>query len=284
MTERPRLTRHVVRAALHVAAVLGEGTSQVVVARESYWHRATGGQFSAADLRLGEDALVEAGFVRRDDDHLTLTPLLAELVDADGDDALEALAVALLAARHLPTDDPEATEETVTALIDDPDRREEVLLALGRRFDDALLREIGAIGEELVVAAARDELEALGHHILARQVRRVSLISDQLGYDVSAPRIAAGPRLLEVKATAGDRGLVFLSRNEADTGQRFADWSLVLCTIGEVEARTGTITGWCQHSDLAVFLPADPPGGRWESVSIEVSRLELRPGLPRPAG
>lgn len=282
MTERPPLTRHVVRAALHVAAVLGQGSSPVVVARESYWHRATGGQFAPPDLRLGEDALVEAGFVLRDDDLLTLTPLLAELVDADAHDAIEALAVALLAARHLPTDEPGATEEVVVALIDDPARREEVLLALGQRFDDALLREIGAIGEELVVAAARAELEGLGHHSLARQVRRVSLISDHLGYDVTAPRIAASPRLLEVKATARDRGVVFLSRNESDTGHRFADWSLVLCVVDEVESRTGTITGWCHHSDLAALLPVDSGGGRWESASIEISHLNLRTGLPRP--
>lgn len=282
MTERPPLTRHVVRAALHVAAVLGEGSSSVVVARESYWHRATGGRFSPTDLRLGEDALVEAGFVLRDDDHLTLTPLLVELVDADGDDAIEALAVALLATRHLPTDDPGATEEIVAALIDDPARREELLLALGRRFDDALLREIGAIGEELVVAAARAELHALGHRGLARQVRRVSLISDQLGYDVTAPRVGAAPRLFEVKTTAGDRGVIFLSRNEADTGQRFGDWALVLCVVDDVESRTGTIIGWCHHSDLAALLPVDSGGGRWESVSIEISHLNLRTGLPRP--
>lgn len=87
-----------------------------------------------------------------------------------------------------------------------------------------------------------------------------------------------------MKSTAGARGLIFLSRNEADTGRRLDGWSLVLCTIDDVEARTETITGWCQHSDLAVLLPADPPGGRWESVSIEARRLELRPGLPRPTG
>ena len=284
MRELPTyLTRHVVRAALHVAAVLGEGTLTVAVARESYWHRATSGQFSPADLRLGEDALVEAGFLLRYDDQLTLTPLLRELVDADVEDAVEALAVALLARWQAVVGDPSEIQELAGGLVEDPARREELLLALGQHFDDAHQREIGAVGEELVVAAARAELDALGHESLARQVRRVSLVSDQLGYDVTAPRVGGSPRLLEVKSTAG-RGVVFLSRNEADTGRRFDDWSLVLCAIDDVGARTGTISGWCRHSDLAVLLPADRPGGRWESASIEVSRLELRPGLPRPTG
>ncbi len=41
----------------------------------------------------------------------------------------------------------------------------------------------------------------MGRSDLARDVRRVSLLSDQLGYDVNAPRVAGPPRLLEVKAT-----------------------------------------------------------------------------------
>ena len=59
-------------------------------------------------------------------------------------------------------------------------------------------------------------LRALGHHDLARAVRRVSLVSDQLGYDIRAPHIERPPRLLEVKATtsvANDVFSCFVSRN-----------------------------------------------------------------------
>jgi hypothetical protein len=280
-----RLTRHVARAALHVAAILGHTSTPVVVARESYWRRATGGIFSVADLILAEDALVTAGFVTRSGDVLMLTPLLDTLVDAGEGDAVEVLAVALLGGRA-PADAAERAEIglTLEGLVDDPARREALLLALGRRWDDQHRREVGAIGEELVATYASDELITLGHPDLARAVRRVSLVSDQLGYDVVAPRIGAPPRLLEVKATtASSEALVFLTRAEAEAGLRFGDWALVVCAVHDVANRTGEIVGWCQRAGVEHLLPTDVPGSHWQSVAIEVERLVLQPELPRPS-
>lgn len=280
-----RLTRHVARAALHVAAILGDATTPVVVARESYWRRATGGIFSTADLILAENVLVAAGFVIRDGDMLSLTPSLDELVDVEEDDAVDLLAAALLG-RRAPTNAAEqaAVEAMLQGLVD-PERREALLLALGRRWDDQHRRDVGAVGEELVVAHARDELTSLGYPGLARAVRRVSLLSDQLGYDVVSPRIGGPPRLLEVKATTSTtEAVVYLSRSEADTGRRFAGWALVVCTVDDVVSRTGAIVGWCQRSDFEDLLPVDVLGSRWQSVAIEVVKLPLQPGLPRATG
>lgn len=280
-----RLTHHIARAALHVAAVLGDASTPIVVARESYWRRATGGVFSVADLILAEDALVAAGFVIRLGGVLTLTPMLKMLVDTDEDDAIDLLVVSLLGGRA-PEDTAQHAEIEVTlrGLVDDPARREALLVALGRRWDDGHRREVGALGEELVAAQARDELTALGHRDLAHAVRRVSLVSDQLGYDVVAPRIGAQPRLLEVKATTVvSDALIFLSRAEADAGSRLGDWALVVCAVHNVANRTGEIVGWCQRADVEHVLPTDVPGSRWQSVAIEVERLVLQPGLPRPS-
>lgn len=279
------LTRHVIRAALQVASVLGDGSTPLVVARESYWRRATGGVLSPADLVLGEDALVAAGVVTRHDDQLILTPMLGDLVHADHEDAVEALAVALLA-RQRPVDvtGQALVEGTVHELIDDPERRELLLMGLRRHWDDQHRQEIGDIGEELVVAQVRTELLSLGHPDLARRVRRVSLQSDQLGYDVVAPRIAGPPRLLEVKATTTtevDQQYLYLSRAEADVGARFGDWALVVCAVYDVAARAGEILGWCQQTVLEKLLPVDAPGGRWQTAAIEIARIELEPGLPR---
>lgn len=284
MPTEPRLTRHIARAALHVAAILGREPSSIVVVRESYWRRATGGIFSVADLIAAEDALVAAGFIRRTGDVLTLTPLLDTLVDADEDDAIEVLTVSLLGERGPGAADRDEIEDTLEALVQDPARREALLLALGRRWDDRLRREIGAIGEEIVVAYAKEELAALGHADLARAVRRTSLVSDQLGYDVVAPRVGAPPRLLEVKATAATSApLVFLSRGEADSGSRLSDWALVVCSVRDVLNRTGEVVGWCQRGDIDDLLPEDVPGSRWQSVAIELEQLPLQPGLPRPS-
>lgn len=282
----PRLTRHIASAALHVAAILGQASTPVVVARESYWRRATGGVFSVPDLILAEDLLVAAGFIIRTGDSLTITPLLDNLLDADEGDAVEVLAVSLLGERA-PADNAERAERcaTLDELIDDPVRREALLLALGRRWDDQHRQEIGAIGEEVTAGLARDELAALGRPDLAGAVRRVSLVSDQLGYDVVAPRVGAPPRLLEVKSTtsAAAEAHVFLSRGEADAGSRLEDWALVVCVVQDIVSRTGELVGWCQRVDVEHLLPADVPGSRWQSVAIEVERLALRPGMPRPS-
>lgn len=280
----PRLTRHVARAALHVAAILGRASTSVVVVRESYWRRATGGIFSVEDLIHAENALVAGGFIRRTGDVLTLTPLLESLVDADEEDSIEVLTVSILGGWDPDVSDRDEIELTLNGLVQDPARREALLLALGRRWDDRHRREIGAIGEEIVVAYAKDELNALGHADLAQAVRRMSLISDQLGYDVAAPRVAGYPRLLEVKSTAATSGaLVFLSRAEADAGSRLSDWALVVCAVRDVLNRTGEVIGWCQRADIDDLLPGDTPGSRWQSVAIELERLDLQPGLPRPS-
>lgn len=282
MADRPPpVTLHVIRAAVHVAAILGHSDAPIAVARESYWRRATGGVYSPEDLQRGEDLLVSAGMLIRNDDYLTRTPQLTEIGGQDDVAAAGALVAKLVRAGAF--DGPPAdAEAALEALIEDPERREALLLALGQRFDDAVRREVGSIGEELVVAHARRELEELGRPDLAKGVRRVSLLSDQLGYDIAAPRVAAPVRLLEVKATAGQSGQIFLSRNEADTGTRFQDWALVICEVTDLKDRTGSILGWCSASAIAAMLPRDGPGSRWQSASMEVDLLPLLPGVPRP--
>jgi hypothetical protein len=54
---------HVLRAELHVAAIVDQSGSRAVNAEESYWHHATGGTFSLPDLQLGEDFLCTVGLL-----------------------------------------------------------------------------------------------------------------------------------------------------------------------------------------------------------------------------
>lgn len=280
-------TPHVARAALHVAALLDQRGSLVADARETYWHRATGGAFGPPDLRLGERLLIDCALVVERDG--TLYPLadLTAMLDGTVEDA-----VATLSARALTAsleDGPLNLEhaEALAELVPDPARREELLAALGRRFDDSYRRLLGEIGEELVVAALRHELHDLGYAELARAVRHLSLETDQAGYDISAPRIVGRARLIEVKATTSadeDLCVFHISRNEAETGAKYADWSLVVCRITNVDARAGEIVGWCPAARLADLLPSDVPGGRWESAVVNVPLERFVPELPSAAG
>lgn len=274
-------TAHAVRAAIHVASLLDRRGSRVVDARESYWHRATGGLFAPPDLELGERLLVDCGLVDERGGKLYPLPELEQLLDGVFDDAVSVICARAAAAAPAPPA-PEEFEGRLAELLPDAERREELLLALGRRFDDARQRLLGAIGEEVVVAALRRELESLGYPELARTVRHVSLESDQAGYDISAPRVAGTRRLLEVKATTnvGDAILFHLSRNEAEVGLRFREWSLVICHVTDVGRRAAQIVGWCTAQHLEPSFPADSTGGRWEAAAMTVTIADLIPGLP----
>jgi hypothetical protein len=288
---------HIARAALHAAAVIDRRGSPTADARESYWHHATGGSFPPVDLRRGERLLIDCGLLIDHDGTLVPTLELEQLLAGSAEEALAALCQHALETTRpawlasgvqiaeLADRDSDAAD-AISEMVPDAERREELLLALGRRFDDALRRAIGAIGEDLVVQAARTELQELGHADLARRVRRVSLTSDQLGYDVSAPRLGGTTRLLEVKTTTATRVsstvALHLTRGEAQAGLRLRDWALVVCAVENIERREGRIVGWCPHDALAEALPRDTPTGHWEQARIDLEVTQLMPALPSP--
>jgi hypothetical protein len=103
-----------------------------------------------------------------------------------------------------------------------------------------------------------------------------------LGYDVTASRTTGSKRLFEVKAsTKVDEVEFYLSRNEWETGIRYADdWFLVYCRVDDTEQRTGEIIGWCVASSLSEHVPGDRGSGEWRSVYLKLSTSLLQPGLP----
>jgi hypothetical protein len=279
---------HIVQAALHVATIVDQGGSPTLDAAESYWHHATGGTFAPADLDRGQHFLLSLGLLAELNGKLTPTAELAQLLEGSAQDAVAALCQRALA--FVPPAELEApgVAAQLAQLVPDAALREELLLALARRFDDLQRRVIGEIGEEVVMFEARAELLGMGRSDLARDVRRVSMISDQLGYDVNAPRITGPPRLLEVKATTSkaihNSVTIHLSRNEADTGARFPNWALVVCVVDNVDQRLGRIAGCCAATVLWDLLPHDGVVGRWDQASIEIPLERLLPGLPGVVG
>jgi hypothetical protein len=89
--------------------------------------------------------------------------------------------------------------------------------------------------------------------------------------------------MLEVRTTTaanvGPTAAIHLSRGEAHTGQRLADWALVICAVDDVEQRQGRIVGWCRHDTIADALPHDTTTGRWEQARLELCVAGLMPGL-----
>ena len=177
---------------------------------------------------------------------------------------------------------PDADQEALTRTLADAARREALLLTLGRTLDAQLLTEIGSHGEEHVVAACRKHLLDRGRPDLAADVHRVSLESDQLGYDVTSPDVAGRRHRLEVKTTSSASfGQVefFLSRNEAIVGERDPAWSLI--AVRRDHDDTLNIIGWCRGIHLVPLLPKDLSArGRWATVRLSVPATDFTPGLP----
>lgn len=275
---------HVVRAALHAAEVIDEFGSILVDADESHWNRATGGVYPPQDLARGRELLLQSGLVVERQGKLYRTAQLDDILVVPAADAVSAVLTHVGSIAPLRLDE---LDEQLSSLVPDPRRREELLLALGNRFDDSRNQAVGALGERAVLDAARAELVGLGRHDLVAQVRHVSLISDQLGYDISAPSIGGQLRLLEVKTTTaeGEVGTpihMHLSRNEFETGVKYPSWSLVVCRAIDVGEATCEILGHCSAESMSELVPQDRSGGAWEQARVELPRQSLTEGLPSP--
>jgi hypothetical protein len=176
---------------------------------------------------------------------------------------------------------PDADLTALLETIPDPERREQILLALARRFDDSENIRLGETGEAAVVAHCVERLSALGRPDLCSAVTRVSLISDQLGYDVVSPSVCGTKWRIEVKTTRRSRSplAINISRNEAKVGLADRGWALVACRVNE--EGVVRIIGWAQGELLRDHLPADLPArGEWTSARLFIDEIDLSPDIP----
>lgn len=283
------------QAAVLAGRVLGPDGDSPEAMLSSYDKLATGGLYRAQDLNSGSDLLVRAKLVMVEPDRWTPTQDLLNICRLPDDAAAEIVLHELLLVEPplwlyaAVVDDevrwenvPEADQASLAQLLADASRREALLLTLGRTLDAQLLAEHGAQGEDHVVLACKQHLEQRGRPDLATDVHRVSLQSDQLGYDVTSPDTLGHRHRIEVKTTSSaSAGHVefFLSRNEATVGERDPAWSLVAVR----RDRDGQLSvfGWCRAVNLLPLLPKDLSSrGRWTSVRLSVPAEDFLPGLP----
>lgn len=261
---------------------------------ESFLSVPSGGIYRQADLRAGLELLVACGMAICEGGKVYPSPGLLPLLRLANEDGCRTLLGIFLAvcppvwldlarrssdpvANVMPTSDA----RRITALIPDPASREAFLLSLGRRQDLDILVKLRDLGEEHVVSQCKSALAASGRTDLAERVQRVSLISDQLGYDVVTPTLAETTKRLEVKTQGkiSSSSRVLLSRNEAEYGLREPSWALVVCQA-DAAGRLRLI-GWCDADYLRGRLPTDQgTRSRWVSVELVIPNGDLHVGLP----
>jgi hypothetical protein len=280
-------TKHAVLAAMRVAALIDPRGSPKVDARETYWHVASGGVLSPSDLAMGETFLIDLGLVVPVDGVLHRTQQLDDLLDGDENFAVAVLLALSTNLIPLPTlvELKQGFYERFAECIEDEQQQADALTVVVSKFDAAYRAMVGDIGEEHVLAEVKAELANAGHDRLARKVRRVSLISDGYGFDITAPRLCGDDHLLEVKSTTfinDGTVTIFISRHEADVGAQRENWMLVVCHVLDVDHRQAQTLGSLGFGSIQAQLPTDTPNGRWESAALTIGLQALSPGLPSP--
>jgi Domain of unknown function (DUF3883) len=283
------------RAAFWVGHVLGDGGEHAAIAHASWMDLPVGGLVDLDELYAAEAALVDLGLLRLAEDGWLLPTQPLRTVCSRDDPQTDELLLGLVLEADRPlwlstaagegdAVAPELIPDEVAAglgeVISDPARREAFLLARARTVDARAFEALGNAGEEHVVGALKAQLRALGADLEAERVRRVSLISDELGYDVTAPCLDGRLRRLEVKATRsqGSAAQIVVTRNELTVGFADPDWSLVVVRISEPD---GDVLGWASAADLAELLPEDRHRhGHWQSARLLIAIDSLVPGLP----
>lgn len=298
MTIEPRSwSLRLLLATFWVGHILGHDGEDARVAHESWANLPLGGTVDFAELHAAERALIDVGLITQHCGRLHAAPELAACT-AEASTAMDSieLALALVLDRESPlwlrtaaAEEsnikyellPDDVRAALSVVIPDPDRREAFLLARAAKVEVHERTLLGDEGEEAVVAGCRTQLAQAGAAEMAAAVRRVSSISDELGFDVSAPRIDGSTRRIEVKATRSHVGAVrvFVTRNEIITGLADPDWYLVVVCCEHNGNRA--VLGHASAAELLPMLPTDQHSrGRWQMARLRLSVVELEPGLP----
>jgi hypothetical protein len=283
------------RAAFWVLHLLGDEGEYTSTLRRSWLNLPLGGELDVKDLDTAFRCLLATGLLTFEGEKILVDSELQGVCSETGEAQDEILLSALLQVTRplwltVSTSRegdltleyvPDNVRSTLEYVLGDPARRESFLLSRANLADDHNQRELGALGEEYVVQELILDLCRIGASHKASNVRRLSIISDELGYDIVAPRLGSGVRRIEVKTTSRFSGQFsfYISRNEFQTGMADPDWSLVFVrALSENELR---IAGWLRAGDLATLVPLDQHrDGSWKSARISVKNEWLQAGLP----
>lgn len=291
--DRDRLGRlpgpHLLRSAARVLSIVGFETHTVTSVRASYRSTPSSGIFSSEGLVEAERWLVDQGWLAQEggtvgpserrqglpSDEAQMTRELVRAFILDWPPTW--LSVVARGGDVRPELLPAHADEVLGDIFD-ANERDSLLLAAAAKYDDTALRELGDAGEEEVVSACRSFLGQRGRTDLADRVRRVSLISDALGYDVVAPDLRSEEFRLEVKCYRGPYPSFYLTRNEFEVGSTLPSWRLVLCRS---VAESVQVIGWTTLASLRPRLPVETDRAvRWQVVRVRLEESELTPGLP----
>jgi hypothetical protein len=286
-------TRFELSVAFHVARLIGPTGLEDNQLISSFERLGSGGLVRVDHLKEGTKLLAAGGLLLRSDNLWQAEASLATVSALQIDEGIIALAGLILGdapplwlagatggatlnSDLIPDEDWKACCDTIS----DPERREALLLSIGRRFEEEAMRGLDDLGVAAVVEACREGLRVRGRPELAAGVLPVAR-AERLGYDLICPSMMGGTWRLKVKTArrALPRLMLNVGREEILLGSTSKDWALVACVADPNNAVR--ISGWCNGERVQGHLPDDLAGrGEWATARLFLDEQDLSPGLP----
>lgn len=258
-----QVSDYVANCATLAMSVIDSNGSLVDNVNNSYKRLSTNGIFTSNELVIGGRLLIDVGLVVEENNFLHLSSLAKSLRDGE---EKHLKAVIFASAQRLIENESKFLAKNLDSVFSPTSN-----IPKSQTINHAVLEKIGAVGEEIVLQNIRSIFLNKNRSDLARLVKRVSLISDEFGYDIEVVTPGGTNLKIEVKSSVEmpkDKVEFFITRHESVVSCNSQNWYLIFCFVSDVESSVGEVIGWIDNSTLIKAWPVDSAFSSWKLAEI----------------
>lgn len=258
-----QVSEYVANCATLAMSVIDLKGSLVDNVNHSYTKLSTNGVFTSSELALGGRLLIDVGLVVEENNFLYLSNVAKSLRIGEENHLKK---VILNSAKRLLENESKFSVKDADSVFSPINNIPKL-----QTLNHAVLEKIGAAGEEFVLQTIRSIFLNVNRPDLVRLARRVSLISDEFGYDIEVTTPSGIGLNIEVKSSVEmpkDRVEFFMTRHESMVSRNLQNWYLVSCYLADIERPAGEIIGWIDSSILVDVWPFDSAVSYWKLSQI----------------
>ncbi len=263
LDSKRQVSDYVVNCAALAMSVIDSNGSPVDNVNHSYTRLSTNGIFTSNELITGGTLLIDVGLVVEENNFLHLSSLAKSLRDGEEHHLKQ---VIFASAQRLLENESKFFAKNLDSIFSPTSN-----IPKSQTINQAVLEKIGAIGEEIVLQTFRSIFLTKNRPDLARLVKRVSLISDEFGYDIEVVTPSGSSLKIEVKSSVEmpkDKVEFFITRHESVVSCNSQNWYLIFCFVSDVERSAGEVIGWIDNSTLVKAWPVDSAFSGWKLAEI----------------
>ena len=258
-----QVSDYVANCATLAMSVIDSNGSLVDNVNNSYKRLSTNGIYTSNELVIGGRLLIDVGLVVEENNFLHLSSLAKSLRDGE---EKHLKAVIFASAQRLIENESKFLAKNLDSVFSPTSN-----IPKSQTINHAVLEKIGAVGEEIVLQNIRSIFLNKNRSDLARLVKRVSLISDEFGYDIEVVTPGGTSLKIEVKSSVEmpkDKVEFFITRHESVVSCTSQNWYLIFCFVSDVERSAGEVIGWVDNSTLVKAWPVDSAFSSWKLAEI----------------